>query len=126
LAGRIGRRNGYALCLLAGAAGLAGLMLVPHGGLLWLPAIGIGIAWAAILSLPYAILADALPPAKRGVYMGIHNIFLVLPQLVAASLLGVMVEYLFTGRTELAIALAALCLLIAAGTALTVPKAGSE
>lgn len=126
LAGRIGRRNGYALCLLAGAAGLAGLMLVPHGGLLWLPAIGIGIAWAAILSLPYAMLADALPPAKRGVYMGIHNIFLVLPQLVAASLLGVMVEHLFTGRTELAIALAALCLLIAAGTALTVPKAGPE
>lgn len=123
LAAHTGRRLTYALCLLAGAAGLSGLMLVGDPALLWIPTLGIGVAWAAVLSLPYAMLADALPPAKRGVYMGIHNIFLVLPQLVAASLLGVLVEQLFAGRTVLAIALAALCMLAAAAAALTIPRA---
>lgn len=123
LAGRLGRRTTHALCLLAGAAGLIGLVLVGDPAWLWVPTIGIGVAWAAVLSLPYAMLADALPAAKRGVYMGIHNIFLVLPQLVAASVFGVLVEQLFAGRTVYAIALAAICFLIAAIVSLTIPRA---
>lgn len=120
LAARAGRRMTHAICLLAGAGGLMGLVLLRDPAWLWVPTIGIGVAWAAILSLPYAMLADALPPAKRGVYMGIHNIFLVLPQLVAASVFGVLVEQLFAGQTVLAIALAAGCFLIAALAALTI------
>jgi len=123
LAARAGRRMAHALCLLAGAAGLIGLVLIGDPGWLWVPTIGIGVAWAAVLSLPYAMLADALPAAKRGVYMGIHNIFLVLPQLVAASVFGVLVEQLFAGRTVYAIALAATCFLIAAIVSLTIPRA---
>lgn len=125
LAAKAGRRMAHAICLLAGAAGLLGLVVVRDPNLLWIPTIGIGIAWAAVLSLPYAMLADALPPAKRGVYMGIHNIFLVLPQLVAASVFGVLVEQLFAGHTVYAIALAAICLLIAALASLTIPRPAS-
>jgi len=125
VAARVGRRSTYAICLFAGAAGLVAMVFL--GDPLWLTVsmLGIGVAWAAVLSLPYAMLADALPPAKRGVYMGIHNIFLVLPQLVAASVFGVLVEQLFAGRTAYAIALAALCFLAAAIAALTIPRAAS-
>ncbi len=121
LAERIGRRVTYAACLLVGAGGLLGIFGMSDPAYLWMPTLGLGIAWAAILSLPYAMLADALPPAKRGVYMGIHNIFLVLPQLVAASVLGVVVQTAFGGRTELALVLAAICLIVAAIVALTIP-----
>lgn len=126
VAARVGRRVTHALCLLAGAAGLAGIVLLTDPQLLWIPTLGIGIAWAAILSLPYAMLADALPAAKRGVYMGIHNIFLVLPQLVAASVFGVLVGHIFAGRTDLAIGLAALGLLLAAATVFTIPRTPAD
>ncbi len=122
LAARVGRRLTYAICLSVGAAGLGGLVTVADPAWLWLPTLGLGIAWAAILSLPYAMLADAMPPAKRGVYMGIHNIFLVLPQLVAASAMGVVVQQLFGGHSEYALILAAACLIAAALVALTIPR----
>ncbi|MEG3181318.1 MFS transporter [Sphingomonas sp. LT1P40] len=122
LAARIGRRLTYSACLLVGAGGLLGIVGFGDPTLLWLPTLGLGIAWAAVLSLPYAMLADALPAAKRGVYMGIHNIFLVLPQLVAASVLGVVVQTWFGGHTEFALILAAACMVVAAAVALTIPR----
>src|SRR3546814_11786621 len=64
---------------------MAGFVFAPGPGWLWIAAAGIGVAWAAILSLPYAIIVNSVPPAKVGVYLGIHNIFLVVPQLVARS-----------------------------------------
>lgn len=121
-AAAIGRRASYALCLLIGAGGLLGFVVIDSPDLLWVPTIGIGIAWAAVLSLPYAMLAEALPAGKRGVYMGIHNIFLVLPQLVAASVLGNVVQQMFDGRSILALALAAACLVAAACCCLTLPQ----
>lgn len=120
---RIGRRATHSLCLLAGAAGLLGFVAIDDPALLWVPAIGIGCAWASILSLPYAILADVVPPQKMGVYMGIHNIFLVLPQLVAAALLGLMVSRLFGGQVILVLTLAAASLGVAAVLALWLPAA---
>jgi maltose/moltooligosaccharide transporter len=122
LTARIGRRAGHALCLLLGAAGLAGFILIGDPALLWLPAIGIGCAWAAILSLPYAMVAASVPPSKTGVYMGIHNVFLVLPQLVAATVLGQLVGEVFGGQAIHALALSAVSLAIAAGFALTIPR----
>ena len=63
-----------------------------------LPMVGVGIAWASILSLPYALLSNNLPANKMGVYMGIFNFFIVIPQLVAASLLGLLLRGLFGGE----------------------------
>lgn len=121
VAARLGERRTYALCLLCGAAGMAGFVLIPDSRLLWLSSVGLGLAWAAILSLPYAIIVNAVPPEKVGVYLGIHNIFLVIPQLVAAICLGPLVSCLFGGNPAIALALAALFLGAAALAALQVP-----
>jgi maltose/moltooligosaccharide transporter len=121
LALRIGRCQSHAVCLMLGAAGLLGFALVAQPHLLWIPALGIGCAWASILSAPYAMVSSAVPATRMGVYMGIHNVFLVLPQLVAAALLGWIVERLLGGQPSRALILAAGAFVLAAGAALTVP-----
>ena len=118
VAARIGERATYGLCLLCGAAGMAGFVALPDPGLLWMAAIGIGLAWAAVLSLPYAIIVNAVAPEKVGVYLGIHNIFLVVPQLVAAVCLGPTVQLFFGGEPGPALALASVLLALAALSAL--------
>jgi maltose/moltooligosaccharide transporter len=85
LAGRFGRRATHAACLLCGAAGLLSVAVIHDKHLLLVSMTGVGIAWASILSMPYAMLAGALPPRQTGVYMGIFNFFIVLPE-IAASL----------------------------------------
>ena len=121
LARRIGRREAHSACLALGAAGLLGFALVPRPEWLWIPAVGIGLAWASILSAPYAMVSSAVPATRMGVYMGIHNVFLVLPQLVAAALLGWIVDHLLGGRAGWALVLAAGAFALAAGAALTIP-----
>lgn len=116
---RLGKPVTHALALLLGALGLFGYATIEDAQLLWLPTIGIGCAWASILSLPYAMLASAVPSHKMGVYMGIHNMFLVLPQLAAATILGAIVSHLFEGRAELALGLAAFTFAMAAASALS-------
>ena len=123
IARRAGRRACHAFCLSCGALGLFGFATFGRAGDLWLPAIGIGIAWAAILSLPYAMLSDGVPARKMGVYMGIHNIFIVLPQLVAAATLGVLVRVPFGGAPGGALTVAAAALAAGACLSLTIPKA---
>ena len=126
LAARMGRRAVHSGALLLGASGLLGFVLVHDPAWLWLPAIGIGCAWASILSTAYAMLSSALPPRKVGVYMGIHNIFLVLPQLVAATVLDALVARLFDGHAIYALALAAGSLALAAVFTLAVPDPSSR
>ncbi|WP_246263353.1 MFS transporter [Caulobacter soli] len=124
LVGRIGLRASHALCLALGAVGFLGFVLIDDPALLWLPIVGIGIAWASILSAPYAMLSSAVPPHKMGVYMGIHNLFLVLPQLIAAVVLGPLVGRLFKGEAILALALAAGAFALAAVSALFIRDPG--
>jgi maltose/moltooligosaccharide transporter len=78
--------------------------------------VGVGVAWASILSLPYAMLSGAVPPAKMGIYMGIFNFFIVIPQIMAASVLGVLVRVGFGGESIYALA-AGGALMILAGLA---------
>lgn len=80
----------------------------------WLPMIGVGIAWASILSIPYAMLSGALPSSKMGYYMGVFNFFIVIPQLVAASILGFMVSYFFNNEPVYALLVGG-CSMIAGG-----------
>jgi maltose/moltooligosaccharide transporter len=121
LAARIGRCQSHAACLFLGAAGLLGFALIARAQWLWIPALGIGCAWASILSAPYAMVSSAVPATRMGVYMGIHNVFLVLPQLVAAALLGWVVDRLLGGQASYALILAAGAFALAAGAALTIP-----
>jgi maltose/moltooligosaccharide transporter len=121
LAARIGRRRTHCVCLLLGAAGLLGFAWVSDLRWLWVPAIGIGCAWASILSIPYAMVSSVVPPDRMGVYMGIHNVFLVVPQLVATALLGWIVGDLFGDHASDALVLAAATFAIAAALTLTIP-----
>jgi maltose/moltooligosaccharide transporter len=75
---------------------------------------GVGVAWASILSMPYAMLTGALPLKKMGVYMGIFNFFIVIPQILAASILGSMVKFLFNGHTMNALIAGGISMIIAA------------
>lgn len=76
--------------------------------------IGVGLGWASILSMPYAILTGALPAKKMGVYMGIFNFFIVIPQIMAATILGFMVKSLFDGDSIYALLVGGVSLIIAA------------
>ena len=120
LAARSSRKIAHMVCLLCGAAGLASILVIRDPGMLWISMIGVGIAWASILSIPYAILSGALPGQKMGVYMGIFNFFIVIPQLTAASILGVLVRRLFDGQAIYALALGGFSLVLAAAATLFV------
>lgn len=114
VAARIDRTRLHAFNLAAGAAGFAAMLLIRDPALLWVPQIGIGIAWASIVSLPYAILAGCVPHEKMGIYMGVFNIFIVVPQLLAATLLGFLVTNLFGGEAIYAFVIAAASFVLAA------------
>ncbi|MEZ9197710.1 MFS transporter [Shewanella sp. 10N.286.54.B9] len=98
LAKKLGLKVTHCINLFCGGLGLISFKFISDPTLLWLPMIGIGIAWASILSVPYALLANTLPAKKMGVYMGIFNFFIVIPQLLAASVLGLIVRVLFDGQ----------------------------
>ena len=114
LASQMDRRKLHASCLLLGAIGFAGMILIRDPAPLSLPMIGVGVAWAAIVSVPYAILASSVPARKMGVYMGIFNMFIVVPQLVAATLLGFLLRTFFGNQPIWAFAIAAASFTLAA------------
>lgn len=88
IARNIGRKYTHMVCLLAGAAGLISVRFISEPNLLFVSMTGVGIAWASILSMPYAMLSGALPENKIGIYMGIFNFFIVLPEIIASLFFG--------------------------------------
>ncbi|MEL6472934.1 MAG: MFS transporter [Pseudomonadota bacterium] len=126
LAAATSRKIAHAVCLLIGAVGFSSFIWLPSGEVLWLSMIGVGIVWASILSMPYSILSNALPADKMGIYMGIFNFFIVIPQLVAASLLGLLVTQLLGGEPIYALGLGAASFVCAAIATLFVTDVGDE
>jgi maltose/moltooligosaccharide transporter len=114
LAGRTGRKAAHMVCLVCGGLGLASMAVVTDPLHLLLSMAGVGIAWASILSMPYAILAGALPPEKTGVYMGIFNFFIVIPQIAAAGVLGLLMKHLLGNDPMNAVLLGGVSLGVAA------------
>ncbi len=110
------RKLTHAICLVAGGLSLISISFIHSPGMLVLPMLGIGLAWASILSMPYAILTGSLPHNKMGIYMGIFNFFIVIPQILAASILGSMVKHLFGGNTMLALVTGGISMVVAALT----------
>jgi maltose/moltooligosaccharide transporter len=101
VAARLGRRLTHGLCLLMGAIGLISVAVIDDKYLLLLPMVGVGVAWASTLAMPYAILAGALPAGKTGIYMGIFNFFIVIPEILAALGFGTLLERLLTNESAL-------------------------
>lgn len=92
------RRMAHLVALCLGGLGLISIYFISNPTLLIVPMIGVGIAWASILSVPYAILSGSLPAKKMGYYMGVFNFFIVIPQIVASSILGFIVSGLFNSQ----------------------------
>jgi maltose/moltooligosaccharide transporter len=95
IANKVGRIKTHAISLLIGAIGFISIYFAPDENWLILSMVGIGIAWASILAMPYAILIGSIPAKKMGVYIGIFNFFIVLPQIVNALIGGPMVKYFY-------------------------------
>ncbi len=123
LARRIGKAGTHMACLLCGAAGYASFFLFTSPGQLVLAEIGIGIAWASILAMPYAILASNLPQSKLGIYMGLFNIFIVVPQLLVSTVMGSIMKAWFPTEPIYTMAFAAAMMVLAALAMLRVKAA---
>lgn len=93
------RRVTHLLALFCGGIGLLSIYFIKDPQWLWFSMIGVGIAWASILSIPYAMLSGSLPAEKMGYYMGVFNFFIVIPQIVAGTILGFMLTHLFDGQS---------------------------
>ena len=120
IASKIGRKATHSFSLLMGALGFASFFIFKNPNLLIISMIGVGIAWGSILAMPYSILAGSLPAAKMGVFMGIFNCFITIPQVCNGLLGGFMVNHVYGGHTVYAMVFSGLCLLIAAVSALFV------
>jgi maltose/moltooligosaccharide transporter len=122
LAGRIGRVRTHIFALLCGAAGYASFFVLRDPQWLIASEIGVGIAWASILAMPYAILASSLPQRKLGIYMGLFNVFVVVPQLLVATVMGSIMKRFFPGDPIWTMAFAAGVMALAALAMLRVPE----
>ncbi len=120
IAKRTSRKMTHAICLLLGAVGLVSVYFIKDPTLLLLSMVGIGFAWAGILSIPYAILTGALPAAKMGYYMGVFNFFIVIPQIIAAAVLGFFISQFFESHAIYAMFIGGVSFVIAAALTMLV------
>lgn len=114
LSRRVGQVMTHSICLTLGAGGFLMFVFVRDATLLLLAEVGIGIAWASILAMPYAILASNLPQSKLGIYMGLFNVFVVVPQLLVATVMGSIMQAFFPGEPVWTMLFAAASWLVAA------------
>jgi len=114
IAKKIGRKQTHAFSLIIGGLGLLSIYIMPDENWLILSMIGVGIAWASILAMPYAILAGSISAKKMGVYMGIFNFFIVMPQIINALIGGPLVKYAYGNQAIFAIVISGISFLTAA------------
>ena len=120
LARRTSRKACHAVCLAIGGLSLASVFFIHDKHLLLIPMLGVGVAWASILTMPYAILVAALPPNRMGYYMGLFNFFIVIPQIVSGLVLGWFTKHMFGNHAVLTLVLGGVSMVIAAVLALFV------
>lgn len=108
------RKTTHAISLIAGGVGLISIFFIKDSTLLIISMIGVGMAWGSILAMPYAMLASSLPAGKTGIYMGIFNFFIVIPQIINGVIGGLLVKYAFGGLPIYSIVMAGIALILAA------------
>ena len=114
IAKKIGRKRTHSISLIIGGLGLLSIYIMPNENWLVISMVGVGIAWASILAMPYAILAGSISAKKMGVYMGIFNFFIVIPQIINALIGGPLVKYAYNNEAIFALMISGLSFLIAA------------
>jgi maltose/moltooligosaccharide transporter len=114
IARRTSRKITHAVCLVFGALGLISVFFIQNPTHLLISMVGVGFAWASILSIPYAILTGALPAAKMGYYMGVFNFFIVIPQIIAAAVLGFFISQFFGSHAIYALLIGGVSFVLAA------------
>jgi maltose/moltooligosaccharide transporter len=114
IAHKLGRKLTHSVCLLCGAIGLISVAFIQNRYLLFLSMTGVGIAWSSILSMPYAMLGGVLPENKVGVYMGIFNFFIVMPEIIASLGFGWVMKNLLHNDRLLAVQIGGVLMIIAA------------
>jgi maltose/moltooligosaccharide transporter len=112
LAKQIGRKYTHMICLVIGGIGLLSLIYIKSPTMLLIPMIAVGLAWSSTLTMPYSILAGALPPSKMGFYMGVFNFFIVIPQLIASAILGYIIKDIFHEQAIYALVIGGVAMII--------------
>ena len=125
MARHLGKVRTHMICLLAGSGGFTAFLFIRDPLMLLIAEVGIGIAWASILAMPYAILASSLPQQKLGIYMGLFNVFIVVPQLLVATAMGTVLKHYFPTEPIWTMAFAAIVMAIAALAMLRVKETPS-
>ncbi|PWT99807.1 MAG: MFS transporter [Bacteroidetes bacterium] len=125
IAKAIGRKLTHAISLIAGGIGLISIFFIKDPAMLKISMIGVGLAWASILAMPYVILSGSIPAGKLGIYMGIFNFFITLPQIVNGLFGGWIVKHIYSGEPVYAIVLAGFFMICAAISVLFVYDAGA-
>lgn len=110
---KMGLKRSHMVNLFCGGLGFISFVIIQDPFFLLVSMVGVGMAWASILSLPYALLSTVIPYQKMGLFMGIFNFFIVLPQILAASILGIIVGQLFGGEPVYALVVGGVSMLIA-------------
>jgi len=126
IAKKVGRKLTHAFSLIAGGLGLISIFFIKDPEMLHFSMVGVGLAWASILAMPYVILSGSIPAGKLGIYMGIFNFFITLPQIINGLIGGQIVKYIYGGQPIYAIVLAGFFMLCAAVSVLFVYDAGSQ
>jgi maltose/moltooligosaccharide transporter len=122
LAKRIGKKFTHALALGIGGISYLSFLIIPTTTLLIIPMIGIGIAWGSILAMPYAMLASSIPPKRMGIYMGLFNMSITIPQIVSGIFTGLILKYLFHENSMLCIVMAGCSMIIGGCCALMIKE----
>jgi maltose/moltooligosaccharide transporter len=126
VAQRLSRPITHGLCLLCGGFSLISLVVIDNQYILLLAMIGLGVAWSSVLIIPYTILSGLIPPQRQGIYQGIFNFFIVLPEIVASLGFGWIMQHLLHENRLLAVVMGGGCLVIAASLAFLIPTTGID
>ncbi|ANI89849.1 MFS transporter [Arachidicoccus ginsenosidimutans] len=126
LARKLSRPVTHMIALIFGGLGLISYYFFKTENTLIISMLGVGFAWASILSMPYSMLTQALPQKKMGVYMGIFNFFIVIPQILAATLLGICTKRLFHGNAAMTMVLGGVSMIVAALLTLRIKDAAMK
>jgi maltose/moltooligosaccharide transporter len=125
IAKRLGRKRTHAISLLIGGVGLISFYFAPSKEFLIFSMVCVGVAWASILAMPYVILSSSIPPGKMGIYMGIFNFFITIPQILNGIVGGPMVKNIYNNQPVYALVLSGIFMLCAAASVIYVYDPGA-